>query len=122
MEKSTSDKNGIKWHEVASEFLTLISFQYLWYEDESLWEKNKAGVNPLPMASTFSQQQTKWVHFRAHFHEDYMKWRSINNVMFSRMFSLQKAEFDLFTAKPKASETGADLDSCIYSTCNSLPI
>ena len=29
IQKSTFDKNGIKRHEVASEFLKLISFQYL---------------------------------------------------------------------------------------------
>ena len=74
MEKSTFDKNRIKRHEVASEFLILISFQYLWYTDSPFWEK----TNPLPMTSTFSQKGTMRTHFQ---------WRSLNNVNGFLVFS-----------------------------------
>ena len=55
MEKSIFDKSGIKRHEVASEFLTLISFQLICDIETGLPGENEAGVNPLPMTSTFSQ-------------------------------------------------------------------
>ena len=47
MEKSTFDKNGIKRHEVASEFMTLISFQYMSYTDRPFQGKNEAGGQSL---------------------------------------------------------------------------
>ena len=47
MEKSTFDKNELKRHEVASEFLTLISFQYLRYTDRPFWLKKEAGGQTL---------------------------------------------------------------------------
>ena len=42
IQKSAFDKYGIKRPEVASEFLTLISFQYLWCTDRPFWVKNEA--------------------------------------------------------------------------------
>ena len=44
MEKSTFDKSGIERHEVASEFLTLISFQSICDIETGLWGKNEAGA------------------------------------------------------------------------------
>ena len=55
MEESTFDKSGIERHEIASEFLTLTSFQLICDIETGLRGKNEAGVNPLPMTSTFSQ-------------------------------------------------------------------
>ena len=50
MEKSTSDKNGIKGHE----FLTLISFQHLYYTDRSIQGKTKLGSIPYYDLDIFS--------------------------------------------------------------------
>ena len=47
MEKSTFDKNGIKRHEVASELLTLISFQSVCDKQTGLSGESEAGVNLL---------------------------------------------------------------------------
>ena len=58
MEKSTFDKNGIKRHEVDSEFLTLISFQSVCDIQTGLSGENEAGVNLLPMTSTFYKANT----------------------------------------------------------------
>ena len=86
-EKSTFDKNGIKRHEVAYEFLTLISFQSVCDIQTGLSGENEAGVNLLPMTSTFYKANT-------------LSNTSVTS-MFSRIFSLQKAEFDLFTARSR---------------------
>ena len=58
MEKSTFDKNGTKRHEVASEFLTLISFQSVCDIQTGLSGENEAGVNLLRMTSTFYKPNT----------------------------------------------------------------
>ena len=58
MEKSTFDKNGKQKHEVASEFLTLISFQSVCDIQTGLSGENEAGVNLLPMTSTFYKANT----------------------------------------------------------------
>ena len=56
MEKSTFDKSGIERHEVASEFLTLISFQLICDTETGLRVKNEAGgqslTNDLDIFST----------------------------------------------------------------------
>ena len=69
MEKSTFDKNEIKRHQVASEFLTPISFQYCHIQTGLPEEKQSWGQSLTYDLSTFSQQQTRRAHFRAHFYE-----------------------------------------------------
>ena len=75
MEKSTFDKNGIKRHEVASEFRTLISFQSVCGIQTGLSGEDEAGVNLLPMTSIFFTRRT---HFQ---------WRSLNTLVTSIVFS-----------------------------------
>ena len=75
MEKSTFDKNGIKRHELASD-PNFVSVSVIYRQ--AFLEKNEAGVNPLPMTSTFFQQRTRRTHFQ---------WRSLNNVSGFLVFS-----------------------------------
>ena len=69
MEKSTFDKNGIKRHEVASEFLTLFRFSICDIQTGLSEEKQSWGQSLTDDLSTFSQQQTRRAHFRAQFYE-----------------------------------------------------
>ena len=83
MEKSTFDKSGIKRHEVASEFLTLVSFQYLWYTDRPFWGKTELGSIPY----WWPRHYLKNEQGEHTFEHTFIKWQYLTNVNGFLVFS-----------------------------------